>query len=458
MPLLPSNSLKSLAAVLFVAVASCATPALAAEFDTGMIPGGHIVLPAQPPSVTVFVFSALDGWSPADEDLSKRLVDKGAAVVGVDVPSYLAAIDKTDGDCVYLVSDIETLSHEVMRAGKASVYKPPILAGSGTAGGLVMGIAAQTPPATIGSSVAVDPTETFPSKRTLCSGAPRHDTANGIVYDLLPGQLPEKLNVVFTPAGSADQRGHIDSLIKQGHAINLTQSTSPAGDALESAVEALLAPAAGSISDLPIAELPVTPTEDTLAIVYSGDGGWRDIDKSIATVLQSKGIPTVGIDSLRYFWSAKTPQAIATDLENLIATYKDRWHVKHVLLVGYSFGADVLPSVYNVLDKATAADIAQISLLGFSTGASYEISVEGWLGSSSGDEVPTLPELHKINPAMIQCFYGEDEDDTACPQLVGSPIQTIKTTGGHHFDGDYNGLTQKIIDGLHKRLAAQPAP
>ncbi|UVK42784.1 virulence factor family protein [Mesorhizobium sp. AR07] len=458
MPLSSSKRLKPLAAFLFVAVASISSPGPAAEFNAGMVPTDRIALPAQPPKLVVFLFSALDGWSPADEDLSKRLVERGAAVVGIDMPRYLASIDKAGGDCVYLVSDIETLSHEVMRSGKASVYQPPILAGFGTAGGLVMGIAAQTPPATIGGSVAVDPTETFPSTRMLCSGAPRKDTANGIVYDLLPGQLPEKLDVVFTPSGSPEQRSHIDKLIKQGHAINLTQSTNAAADALESAVDILIAQGAGSISDLPIVELPATPTEDTLAIVYSGDGGWRDIDKSIATILQSKGIPTIGIDSLRYFWSAKTPQAIATDLENVIATYKNRWHVKHVLLVGYSFGADVLPSVYNVLDKATADDVVQISLLGFSAGASFEISVEGWLGSSSSGETPTLPELRKIDLAMVQCFYGEDEDDTACPQLVGTRTQTIKTTGGHHFDGDYNGLTQTIIDGLHRRLAAQPVP
>ena len=48
-----------------------------------------------------------------------------------------------------------------------------------------------------------------------------------------------------------------------------------------------------------------------MAVIYSGDGGWRDIDKDIAGALQEKGIPVVGVDSLRYFWSEKTPDQVA---------------------------------------------------------------------------------------------------------------------------------------------------
>lgn len=135
-----------------------------------------------------------------------------------------------------------------------------------------------------------------------------------------------------------------------------------------------------------------------------------------------------------------------------MATYMEQWKVKHVILVGYSFGADILPATYNALSQDDRQRVRQISLLGFSPSADFEISVAGWLGSSSSDAVPTVPELNKIDPKLIQCFYGEEEDDTACPQLAGLGPEIFKTSGGHHFDGNYADLAGKIIDGLEKRL------
>ncbi|TPK10203.1 hypothetical protein FJ543_21975 [Mesorhizobium sp. B2-5-7] len=42
-----------------------------------------------------------------------------------------------------------------------------------------------------------------------------------------------------------------------------------------------------------------------MAIVLSGDGGWHDLDKTIAEELQSRGVSVVGRDSVRYFWKKK---------------------------------------------------------------------------------------------------------------------------------------------------------
>ena len=62
-----------------------------------------------------------------------------------------------------------------------------------------------------------------------------------------------------------------------------------------------------------------------MAIVYSGDGGWRDIDKDIADRLHELGLPVVGVDSLRYFWSEQSPDVAAADLARIIAHYRDSW-------------------------------------------------------------------------------------------------------------------------------------
>ena len=123
-----------------------------------------------------------------------------------------------------------------------------------------------------------------------------------------------------------------------------------------------------------------------LAIVISGDGGWRDLDKTIAHALCDAGVSVVGIDSLRYFWNAKSPEQTAHDLARVIQTYSARWRTKSVALIGYSFGADVLPFAYNRLPKGKRDKMAVMSLLGFAEGADFEIRVTGWLGMPASAE------------------------------------------------------------------------
>jgi type IV secretory pathway VirJ component len=66
-------------------------------------------------------------------------------------------------------------------------------------------------------------------------------------------------------------------------------------------------PTGQGLDDLPLAEIPAARSPVALAAILSGDGGWRDIDKRIGAVLAQGDIGVVGLDSLRYFWSAKTP-------------------------------------------------------------------------------------------------------------------------------------------------------
>ena len=78
---------------------------------------------------------------------------------------------------------------------------------------------------------------------------------------------------------------------------------------------------AAGLAAIPLIELPATPGGDALAIVLSGDGGWRDIDKSLAEELRKQGVSVVGWDSLRYFWTRRSPEQLADDLGRVIRAY-----------------------------------------------------------------------------------------------------------------------------------------
>jgi type IV secretory pathway VirJ component len=139
-------------------------------------------------------------------------------------------------------------------------------------------------------------------------------------------------------------------------------------------------------------------------------------------------------------------------MARIIDTYTKLWGADHVILAGYSFGADILPKAYDLLPVSDKKKIVEISLLGISSTANYQISVGAFLGSNSGD-APTLPDLRKVQAPMIQCFYGALETDSICLKLQGTGSELIKTSGGHHFDGRYDVLAHEIVNGAKRRLA-----
>jgi type IV secretory pathway VirJ component len=451
-----TSILKALTMVLALSTASVALAQDTPPLDTGMIPAPLTLLPDDPPKALVVLLSDKGGWQDADQQQAERLQTNGAIVVGIDTPKYLAALAKDTGDCIYTVSDIEALGHQLQRKAGNAAFLPPIIAGRGQGGALALAILAQTPKATIGQTLALDPEAGIPVTKQFCTPAQKTLTGDRMVYGLTDGDLPEPATVLFSPAAPVDGRDHVASLVATHPDIDQRDVKGDVNDAYSDAIDELIAQ--GNATDtplgLPLTILETTPTRDTMAVIYSGDGGWRDIDSQVAANLQTAGIPVVGVDSLRYFWSERTPEETSNDLATIMRTYQKRWKVRHVMLVGYSFGADVLPAAYNGLSDKLKARVPQVSLLALSHQVDYEISVSGWLGASGGKGAgDPLDDIKRIDPSRVQCFYGADEEDDACRDLVGTPVQTVELEGGHHFDGDYPALAGKIIDGLTKRLA-----
>jgi type IV secretory pathway VirJ component len=386
---------------------------------------------------------------------AKSMVDAGAAVVGIDFPSYIKSLAADDGDCVYMVSDVEDLSQQIQRRIGNSNYRHPIVAGLGEGGALALAMVSQSPNATIGEVIAVDPVAGVPLTKELCTPAPKQKIGDRMIYGFDGGSLPTEVTIVSTAAADAAGKAHAQRLKQEHPEVQLDDSDATSDAALSQVLAASIS--AAGLNDLPL-DLPLTvleakPAMNTMAVIYSGDGGWRDLDSEVGGYLQSQGIPTIGVDSLRYFWSERTPQRTAEDLAKIIEHYRRQWNVQNVLLVGYSFGADVLPATYNLLAPIDRERVKQITLLGLSHQVDYEISVTGWLGAEgSGKGGDPVNDIAKIDPKLIQCVYGTDEDDDPCPTLKDRGVEVAPIEGGHHFDENYQALGKRIRDSLQARL------
>jgi type IV secretory pathway VirJ component len=424
-----------LAALMCAAVASTA----AANPESAPFGGLQLFEPVGSMRGFVVLYSGETGWGGQAQRAAVALSQAGALVVGVDLLRYRALIQQGARKCAALVGDAEVTARNLQRERGYPDYHAPILAGIGVGGALAGAILRVAPPATLAGAVALDP-RTPP--QSLCAAA---DTR--VVQDGLPGFWVIGSTGKFGDA--ADPKKVVDA------SAALTRVSVP--DASVALTDLVLQHLDATVTDhglakLPLIELRADSPSPLLAIVLSGDGGWRDLDKVIAEDLRRSGISVLGWDSLRYFWSYKTPAQAAQDLGTVIETYAARWHAQKVALIGYSFGADVLPLLYGRLPESAKGRVAQISLLALSNAADFEIKVTGWLGAGHDQAaLPTEPALASIRPALIQCFYGASESDSVCPMLSTRGAEVIQTAGGHHFDGDYAALAQRILVGFKAR-------
>ncbi|HXO16108.1 MAG TPA: AcvB/VirJ family lysyl-phosphatidylglycerol hydrolase, partial [Steroidobacteraceae bacterium] len=198
------------------------------------------------------------------------------------------------------------------------------------------------------------------------------------------------------------------------------------------------------IDDLPLTEVHTKGASDQFALLLTGDGGWAGLDQELAARLAASGVPTVGLNSLKYFWSERTPEATARDVARVLRHYLAAWNKQRVLLIGYSFGADVLPFVVNRLPPDLRERVASVSLLGIDSNASFEVRIADWVaGDSAGP--PTRPEVAALTHVPVLCVYGEGESDSICPQLSAAGIAREQIGKGHHFSGEYASLADRIL-------------
>ena len=421
----------------------------------------RLFLPREAAGNLVLLFSDADGWSRALDGAAGTLAARGSIVVGVDLPTYLKNLAAGDDGCHYVLSEVEELSHRIERDRGFARYRSPVLAGIGAGGTLAYAALAQAPYATVAGAVSVDPSPVLKTRVPLCAGAPfTPDPNGGFAYGAradLPGWW--RVSIPPTPSGKNAPSFEPPAVVE----------TAAAGVSAADRLAALVSDALGTDDDssadapdgLAVIPYPSESGSDTMAIIYSGDGGWRDLDKQIGETLAERGLPVVGVDSLRSFWTTRTPAEMAQDLSELIQTYEERWGTTRVVLIGYSFGAGVLPFAVNLLPAAERDSLTLIALLGVEPRADFEIHFTGWFGREPDENAPeVLPQLLKLHLGKLQCFYGEDEEDSLCRVPALAKAEIIQTTGGHHFDGDYAALAERIIAGIDERSpgSVPPAP
>jgi type IV secretory pathway VirJ component len=425
-----------------------------------------VYMPAGAPRSVAIFLSGDGGWELGVVNMALALRELGAVVIGVDIRQYFASLrhaaERPDAPCQMIAADFETLSHNVQKQMGLSEYQVPVLVGYSSGATVVYATLVQSPPGTFSGALSLGfcADQDFAGAQ-LCPGAGLHYTPNA-QHELVLAPTATLKQPWIAFQGQKDQvcnphaadefaaqvaGGEIVRLALVGHGFSVERNWMPqfrdAYTRLTRRVETQPQRPA-EISDLPVLEVHASGSAPEFALLLTGDGGWAGLDQELAARLAASGVPSVALNSLKYFWSARSPDETARDVARVLQHYLTAWNKQRVLLIGYSFGADVLPFVVNRLPAQLRQRVASVSLLGIDGNASFEVHVADWVGGDN-DGPPTRPEVAALSQVPVLCIYGEGEADSICPGLPPSAVVREEIGKGHHFSGDYATLAERIL-------------
>jgi len=405
----------------------------------------------------VYVFSGADGWSAADARVAGAYARAGNFVIGIDTPEFLKHVNRTAQGCVFMPGLLEDYSRAQQRDAGTTRFSGPVLLGRGVGATVVYIAQLQAPALAFSAAVAVDPEGQIALGLPLCDHPFAAPGVNG--QQLKPEALGRNVSarVLLDARAKPVERAFVAAIgrLSGGEQAGAGMTTGvgvATSDSLRSTYAAALAAIdserqRSGVADLPLVEVPAArPSGEAFAVFYSGDGGWRDLDRSLADVLAAKGMSVVGVDVLRYFWKDKPPRVAADDLARIIRYYQMRWQRRKVVLIGFSFGANVLPFLINRLPADAHGGISLVTLLSPERTAAFSVDPKGWLGVQSSTGTPIEPELRLLPKLHLQCIYGADEATASlCTTPAAAGYDSVRKNGGHHFDRDYGGLANEIL-------------
>lgn len=202
---------------------------------------------------------------------------------------------------------------------------------------------------------------------------------------------------------------------------------------------------------LPARAMPQHPR--AVALYLSGDMGFHaGLGPDIAERLNRRGISIVTGNSLHFFRTRRTPEEtgamIAEGLRRAIRLNPGA----PLLLLGQSFGADVIAPSLPYVPTALRKRIAFVGLV--VPGATRE-----WRASPSEIFSIGEPEENAVTAARrlswtpLLCLYGREEQASLCPALGQNNATVIGLPGGHELNDDADAASAAILHAMDRALS-----
>jgi type IV secretory pathway VirJ component len=463
--------------LVWMAIPGFANPDTISYGNFGKI---RIYKPSGPIEAVVLFVSGDGGWNSGVIDMAGVLSSLNALTVGIDIVRYYRNTRKSSAKCYYPASDFENLSIYIQKKYHIAQYMKPILVGYSSGATLVYAMLVQAPANTFKGAISLGFCPDIEINKPLCEGA-------GLKSSVLkPGksywlEAAKNLSAPFIVLhGMADsvcdhrttnnyikgmQNAELVSLPKVGHGFSVRKNWVPQfKEAFKKVMEAPVfyenhrqtattLPSAStkslftSISRLPLVTYPAPANvSQPLVIMISGDGGWTGWDQSLSEEFVKHEIPVIGLDAQKYFWDEKKPGTVTLDITNILKFYMAEWNKSTFILLGYSFGADVVPFIASRLDSPYSGQITRVVMLSPDPKADFEIHLTDMLNLGiAGDDYDVVKEVRKLQDKNVLCIFGESEDNSD-KQPFGIPhVKVVNLPGSHHFKDNFPLIVETVL-------------
>jgi len=193
----------------------------------------------------------------------------------------------------------------------------------------------------------------------------------------------------------------------------------------------------------------------TPVIFYSGEWGWRPLQQDVASYLASTGRFVLGIDSTDYFASLVPSKALAADFEKFRGFVNERAgrpSNADVILVGFAFGAELIPYLLNET-RSPGVKGAVLIAPGTKGVKVFRVSIQLKMDSPPEEQFDVGQELKRMVPLPVVLMEGTLDKDSAAKALAAAPRGPHKYVPVEGGDRQFHEVREVfftvLLDALH---------
>jgi len=184
------------------------------------------------------------------------------------------------------------------------------------------------------------------------------------------------------------------------------------------------------------------------AVVVSGDMGFKvGMGRHIADRLAADGVPVLGVNSLVYFRERRSPAEVRALIADVVRRGLAFGHARRLLLIGQSYGADMVQVGLVGLPPQLRAKLAMVALVVPTDTIMYRASPAEMLDLVPAD-APAVDTGRRLDWVPLLCVHGIEERDSLCPLLHQTNMRSIGMPGGHPLHRDADALYRHLMESV----------
>lgn len=203
------------------------------------------------------------------------------------------------------------------------------------------------------------------------------------------------------------------------------------------------------LRNLPLVEERAPEPGRTFAFIFTGDGNWAMLVRELARELSKAGISSVGLKARTYLLRRRRPADVAKHVERVLRHYLAAWEQDHVVLIGLSRGADLLPFAVRRLPDDLRKRVRLLALFSAAATTNFRFHWGDLLGyrERPGD-VPVIPELQAVRGIPVLCVNGSRDAAALGPALPAGLAEYVEIDAGHNLDRDHRLAATLVLQRL----------